>query len=509
MNGIKTFLAAFLLLIIAHPAAFSQNETVPEGYQKFYYQNGKISSEGIMRSGKPDGYWKTYFETGGLKSEGNRVNFMLDSTWKFYDESGKLTVTINYKNGLKNGLRVTFLEKEFITENFENDIKQGLTTYYFPDSAISKTVNFVNGKEDGPSKEFGEDGRVITLTTYKKGYVMSRERINRLDTEGRKQGSWKFFHTNGLVKTEGKYKNDLKDGYFKDYDDKGKLLTISKWIEGEMQKDVVELTKLEVEKEYYPDGTVKSFQGYKNGLPEGVRREFAADGALVAGFIFKEGKKISEGITREDGLKNGPWKDYFITGELKAEGTYKDDMKVGKWTYYFTDGKTEQTGKYDDKGKLTGKWVWYYPSGEVLREENYLNGLADGMMTEFTEDGAVIAEGEFIEGQEEGQWIYQTDGFREEGNYAFGLRQGVWKRFYPDETLQFEGEFIEENPNGIHKYFWDNGNLKEEQEYLMGTKIGDWKTYNYDGTLFLIVTYENGIEKKYDGIKIKPEFVGE
>ena len=509
MNGIKKYLAAFLLMIIAHPAAFSQNETVPDGYQKFYYQNGKISSEGIMRSGKPDGYWKTYFETGSLKSEGNRVDFLLDSTWKFYDEAGKLTVTINYKNGSKNGLRVTFLEKEFITENFENDIKQGLTTYYFPDSTISKTVNFVNGKEDGPSKEFGEDGRVITLTTYKKGYVMSRERINRLDTEGRKQGSWKFFHTNGLVKTEGKYKNDLKDGYFKDYDDKGKLLTISKWIEGEMQKDVVELTKLEVEKEYYPDGTVKSFQGYKNGLPEGVRREFAADGSLVAGFIFKEGRKISEGITREDGLKNGPWKDYFITGELKAEGTYKDDMKVGKWTYYFANGKTEQTGKYDDKGKLTGKWIWYYPSGEVLREENYLNGLADGMMTEFTEDGAVIAEGEFIEGQEEGQWVYETDGFREEGNYAFGLRQGVWKRFYPGGTLQFEGDFIEENPNGIHKYFWDNGNLKEEQEYLMGTKIGDWKTYNYDGTLFLIVTYENGIEKKYDGIRIKPEFVGE
>jgi len=179
---------------------------------------------------------------------------------------------------------------------------------------------------------------------------------------------------------------------------------------------------------------------------------------------------------------------------------------VGKWTYYFANGKTEQTGKYDEKGKLTGKWVWYYPSGEILREENYLNGLADGTMTEFTEDGGIIAEGEFIEGEEEGQWIYETGGYREEGNYAFGLRQGVWKRFYPDGTLQFEGEFIEDNPNGTHKYYWDNGKLKEENEYLMGTKLGDWKTYNSDGTLFLVITYENGIEKKYDGIKIKPEF---
>ncbi len=507
MRGFKRYFAFTFLMIIMLQSAFSQNEIAPDGQNKFYYQNGKLSSEGIMRSGKPDGYWKTYFETGSLKSEGNRVNFLLDSIWKFYNETGKMVLTINYKNGLKNGLRVTYLENEFISENFENDLKQGLTTYFFADSAINKTVTFVNGREDGLSKEFARDGRVISITTYKKGYVVSRERINRLDAEGRKQGAWKFFHPNGLIKTEGKYQNDLKDGYFKEYNDKGKLLTISKWIAGELQQNVVELTKLEIEKEYYPDGTIKSFQGYKNGLPEGIRREYAEDGKLVAGFIFKDGKKVGEGITKDEGLKNGDWKEFYTTGQLKAEGAYKDDEKAGKWTYYFADGKIEQTGKYDAKGKLTGKWVWYYPSGNILRQENFLNGLADGLMSEFTEDGNLIAEGEYIEGQEEGDWFYISGGFREEGSYAFGLRQGVWKRFYPDGTLLFEGEFIEDNPNGTHKFYFENGKIKEESDYLMGTKVGDWKTYNSDGTLFLVISFENGIEKKYDGIKIKPEFV--
>jgi len=54
--------------------------------------------------------------------------------------------------------------------------------------------------------------------------VVSRERINRLDASGRKQGLWKFFHENGLVQLEGNYSNDLKDGYFKEYDENGKLL---------------------------------------------------------------------------------------------------------------------------------------------------------------------------------------------------------------------------------------------------------------------------------------------
>jgi hypothetical protein len=38
----------------------------------------------------------------------------------------------------------------------------------------------------------------------------------------------------------------------------------------------------------------------------------------------------------------------------------------------------------------------------------------------------------------------------------------------------------------------------------MGRKDGDWITFNYDGTPFLVISYKNGIEKSYDGIKIKP-----
>ena len=42
-------------ILIAQP-----NKVNPNGYNVFYYDNGKISSEGNMRIGKPDGFWKTY-----------------------------------------------------------------------------------------------------------------------------------------------------------------------------------------------------------------------------------------------------------------------------------------------------------------------------------------------------------------------------------------------------------------------------------------------------------------
>ena len=49
----------------------------PNGYNTFYFQNGNVSSEGILKDGKPIGYWKTYYDNGQIKSEGNRKNFFI------------------------------------------------------------------------------------------------------------------------------------------------------------------------------------------------------------------------------------------------------------------------------------------------------------------------------------------------------------------------------------------------------------------------------------------------
>jgi len=506
MNKLYFSIVFALIVSFAGSKLAAQSNLNPNGFNVFYYENGEKSSEGNMVGGKPDGFWKTYHENGVLKSDGNRKNFFLDSTWNFYDESGKLILMVNYKEGKKDGQRITFREKEFITENFEADIKQGITTYYFPDSAIYKTVNFVDGREEGLAKEFAEDGRVVTLTTYKKGYVVSRERINKIDAENRKQGHWKFFHDNGLVKLEGRYKNDLKDGYFKTYDESGKLISTSKWIEGEEQENAVELVRLEVAKDYYPSGQVMTMQTFRNGQAQGVRRDFDEEGNIVSGGFFKNGIKVADGITLEDGVHDGAWKEFYDNGELKAEGVYDNGVKTGVWNFYHPNGKLEQNGKYDSKGRLTGQWIWYYASGNLWREENYIKGLADGMMSEYVEDGNIITEGEYIEGFEEGPWVYQYGDFKEEGTYSYGYRNGFWKYFDSEGNLLFEGEFIDNNPNGKHIFYWDNGKVKDEINYLMGMKNGDWKKYNYDGSLLLVISYENGIEKKYDGVKITPEF---
>ena len=57
--------------------------------------------------------------------------------------------------------------------------------------------------------------------------------------------------------------------------------------------------------------------------------------------------------------------------------------------------------------------------------------------------------------------------------------------------------------NGEHLYYYANGKLRQENNYIMGVRDGQWKKYNKMGEVALIITYENGIELKINGTKIK------
>jgi len=494
--------------------SFSQDTaTVRNGYQKFYYKSGVISSEGTMKNGQPDGYWKSYFENGKLKSEGNRKNFELDSLWIFYNEKGQKILDVNYRNDKKNGIKTTYLEKEMIREMFKNDIKDGYTRYYYPDGKLKMEIPFVKGLEQGFAREYSNEGDIITLIEYKRGFVIDRLKINRRDHNNLKQGRWYTFYGNGNIHVEGNYQDDLKEGYFKEYAENGDLISVDKYVKDVKQAEAQEIRKLDIKNEYYPEGKIRASGTYRNGTPEGIYREFNLMGQITRSLVYDMGTVIGEGIVEEDGSRNGHWKDLYPDGKIKAEGDYKDGKQVGEWKFYYPSGKLEQVGKFSNSGKFNGTWKWYYDSGQLMREEEYDNGLKDGMHTEYEENGKVVEEGEYIKDLEDGPWFTTIGDYLERGTYRDGLKNGKWVSYQltstgakTDSILSFSGSFVEDNPDGKHVYYWDNGRVKDEGSYLMGKKEGDWIKYEYDGTPFLIITYRNGVETKYDGVKIKPPF---
>lgn len=506
-------LLLIITVIIFVVPSWGQDTLTPDTLHRFYYQNGALASEGIMKNGQPDGYWKSYYETGLVKSEGNRKDFKLDSTWKFYNPKGELVLEITYFEGKRNGSKTSWLDHETIIENYINDVKEGVTVYYHKDGWKKQEIPFVKGLEQGIAKEFNEEGDIITITEYKKGFIVERLKINRKDKYNQKQGRWISFWENGKIHVEGTYKNDKKNGYFKEYSVKGDLISISKYINDIIQPEAAEIQKLEVEKEYYPEGAVKAIRLYRNGILEGISTELARDGTILAAKEYRNGLVAGEGLVLEDGSRNGRWKEYYPDGSLKAEGEYENGIKTGPWKYFHANGKLEQAGTYNKEGKPEGRWQWYFDSGQLLREENYYRGKKEGLFEEYNEFGTLVEQGEYYEGREDGPWFELVGDFYQRGNYRDGQRTGLWVSYQlqkgepgTDSLTIFTGSFLEDLPEGKHTYYWDNGKVRDEGVYVAGKKEGNWIKYNYDGTLFMITTYSNGIETRYDGVKINPPF---
>ena len=287
---------------------FSQTD-----YQQYTYPNGQISSEGILRDGRPDGLWKTYYENGQLKSIGKRTDFLLDSTWVFFKENGDTTLIVNYRKDLKNGPRFTYSETEILMEPFVNDVKSGEGRRTDRSGHVIQTMNFVNGFEEGISPIFDTLGVLKEIVNYRKGFVMTREALNRYDREGKKHGYWKTFFDDWNVHTECYYRHGLRDGFYKEYDEKGNLKKITKFVNDVEQVLESDMKPLVVQYEYYPNGRVKREASFRDGKREGVWREFDEEGNVVKSQTYQKGALVGEGIVGIDGKVSG-------VGSLKYGG---------------------------------------------------------------------------------------------------------------------------------------------------------------------------------------------
>jgi len=435
---------------------------------------------------------------------------MLDSIWIFYDQAGDTLEKINYLIGKKNGYYYKYKKDPskgvyiYSKELFAGDKKEGTAYTYFPDGKIQQTITWNTGKKEGLSKEYDKEGNLITLLEYNNDFLVSRERINRLDGKGLKQGEWKEFYPNGRIKTEKTYVDDNLHGYYKEYDNRGILVLTMLYENGAIVKSRVEdEPDIETVNKYDQDGKLVFSGPYRSNVPVGIHREFGKDGKVINAFIYNDnGIKISEGIVDEAGNHNGKWKDFYPDGKVQAEGQYTDNRRSGQWKFYNTAQKVEQTGSYNN-GRPDGLWKWYYENGTVLREEEYFQGQRDGLCTEYSPEGDVIAEGQYSDGERNGEWKLKNGDFTEEGKYIIGLKDGMWKAYYTNGKLKFKGSFVQGNPDGEQNHYYEDGNIKEQQYFQMGIRQKTWKKFDEEGTPVLVITYKDDVEISINGVRIK------
>lgn len=505
----KYLFILLILIALVHGRSFSQQKSLEDGYHTFKYPNGTISSEGYIRDGKPDAYWKSYYVTGVLKSEGKRRNFKLDSIWVFYTQTGDTLEKIDYLFGKKSGYYLKYKRDNvyglyvFSKELYAADKREGIAKIYFADGSIKQTIPYADGKKQGLSKEYNNKGELITLYEYNNDFLISRERINRYNSDNQKDGDWKEYYPDGTLWKDMTYRNGVLHGYYREYDQRGVLLLAMLYDNGELvEESVDDDPDIEIRNRYDNEGRLIYSGPYREETPVGIHREYDISGAVVNSFIYNDnGIIVSEGIINEDGQRSGPWTNYYPDGSIKEKGAYQDNRRTGMWNFYNRKGDIIQKGGYRN-GRIDGRWEWYYENGKILREEYYYQGKRDGEFFEYSKEGEIISSGYYTDNEKNGKWLYTIGDHREEGSYIIGLRDGQWKYYDNEGNLKYRGSYVQGNPDGYHIYYWDNGKIKEEQYYKMGIRQRSWKKYDEEGTLLMTITYKDNIEKKINGVKV-------
>ena len=97
---------------------------VKTDYWSFYHTNGKIAEKGFFTYGKKEKYWFFYDENRIRTKEGKYVKNKQEGWWLFYDKKGQINHKCQLNNGLENGYCLKYKDSKMISaEKYSNGAK--------------------------------------------------------------------------------------------------------------------------------------------------------------------------------------------------------------------------------------------------------------------------------------------------------------------------------------------------------------------------------------------------
>lgn len=209
--------------------------------------------------------------------------------------------------------------------------------------------------------------------------------------------------------------------------------------------------------------------------------------------------------------EDGPYKEYYDTGELKVEGQFLDGKRIGDWVSYHKNGQVSSNYGYID-GKPKKEYVRYFEDGTVSLKNEIINGeviqfsyyesgalshkrqVANGYYRGYYETGELKIKSNYIKNELEGEWekFYKNGQLEWVVNYKDGYRDGSYKKFSESGDLVLEGKNSKDKING-EEIRYKNGRIVEwKGQYQDGLLSKTWTKFNDDGNKILKVKFKNG-----------------
>jgi antitoxin component YwqK of YwqJK toxin-antitoxin module len=344
-------------------ARFTVKNGLYDGTLSEYNDQGKLESEMQYQSGKRTGWTKKFDEaTGKIISESQFVNDNHQGLSREYEQNpatgkllrvyfmkpnGDMDTEINWHpNGKLKSIKCG--ENPVIPEDKTicgRGGKPGVAQLYDEKGKLSETITYVNGKRNGPRKVYGADGKVTTAENYKN---------DKLD--GKASSTSGGFAGYDKSESQLQYKDGKRNGIEKTFFDDKKTKTMTYWKDDEVQK-VVQFYQNGKKKvlEEVKGGLMFVIQYYDNGKPHetGVYKVYLPnwhDRKRHGKFkTFNENGKLWEVENYEDGQQNGTSLTYYDNGKVRSKEEFKKGVRLSR-KEFDEDGRLKLSEEYNPDG---------------------------------------------------------------------------------------------------------------------------------------------------------------
>jgi antitoxin component YwqK of YwqJK toxin-antitoxin module len=175
--------------------------------------------------------------------------------------------------------------------------------------------------------------------------------------EGQLDGTWRFWHENGVLMAEGAFRDGRPEGAWREWYADGRPRLEARWGESGLEGRFIE---------WWEDGLLRREGSFDRGLREGKWASWHANGELRAEGLYAQG------------LRDGPWTASYPSGLPMQQGTYVAGRREGVWNAWYEDGSVAEAGRFDG-GLREGWWTFrssdgsldartgFYSAGKLLR----------------------------------------------------------------------------------------------------------------------------------------------
>lgn len=212
-------------------------------------------------------------------------------------------------------------------------------------------------------------------------------------------------------------------------------------------------------------------------------------------------------ITKEDSAPfTGKLVEFNKNSEIKSVKNFKNGLYDGKMYFYFDNGNLLKILEYS-QGVQTGEEIEFYSDGISKTVKNYKNGLLNGVSYEYDPTGVLTSVTNYTNNRKDGKELTVSNGVIVlENNYNNGVLSGLSTSYYLDGTLRSTGNYVNNLRNGEWVWKYPDGTVKLVENYQNGKISGNITGYFPDGNkerVFQVTNGNGSFTQYYDNGKLK------